>query len=71
LIDVEAERQRLEKNLERVTVALGRSRKNLANKNFCANAPDDVIARERAKVATMEQEIMQFDEQLARLALLN
>jgi len=70
LIDVEAERKRLGKNRERVILALGKSRNKLANQNFRSKAPDDVIAKEQAKVAAMEQEIVQLDEQLARLAQL-
>jgi valyl-tRNA synthetase len=70
LIDVEAERKRLGKNRERVILALGKSRNKLANQNFRSKAPDDVITKEQAKVAAMEQEIVQLDEQLARLAQL-
>ncbi|MDH3510145.1 MAG: valine--tRNA ligase [Gammaproteobacteria bacterium] len=67
LIDVEAERQRLEKNRARVLSGLGRAQGKLDNKKFLANAPDDVVAKEQAKLESMQREISQFDEQLSRL----
>jgi valyl-tRNA synthetase len=67
LIDVDAERQRLEKNRARVLSGLGRAQGKLANKKFLANAPDDVVAKEQAKLESMQREISQFDEQLSRL----
>ena len=68
LIDVDAERQRLEKNRARVQSALDRVQAKLGNEKFLANAPDEVVATERAKLAALEQEISQIDEQLSRLA---
>jgi len=67
LIDVAAERQRLEKNKDRAAAALARVRGKLANEKFRSKAPADVIAKENAKSEALEQEIRQFDEQLARL----
>ncbi|MBT78642.1 MAG: hypothetical protein CL798_10690, partial [Chromatiales bacterium] len=40
------------------------------NEKFCANAPAAVIDKERQKLTTMQQEISQIDEQLARLQAL-
>jgi valyl-tRNA synthetase len=70
LIDVAAERQRLEKNRARAAAGLAKVQGKLANEKFRANAPAAVIDKEHAKAAALEQEIVQFDEQLARLAQL-
>ncbi len=67
LIDVEAERQRLEKNRDRAQNNLGRTQGKLRNEQFMANAPPAVVDKERAKSAALEQEITQLNEQLARL----
>jgi valyl-tRNA synthetase len=70
LIDVAAERARLEKNRDRIAKGLKRVTGKLANEKFCANAPAAVIDKERQKLTTMQQEISQIDEQLARLQAL-
>ena len=71
LIDVAAERQRLEKNRARAATGLAKVQGKLANEKFRANAPAAVIDKENAKAEALEQEIAQFDEQLARLAQLD
>ncbi len=50
LIDVDAERGRLEKAIGELAVELRRSEGKLANEGFVANAPDAVVEKERAKV---------------------
>jgi valyl-tRNA synthetase len=70
LIDVAAERTRLAKNRDRATGELRRVTGKLANERFVANAPADVVARERDKQAALEQEVAQLDAQLQRLAAL-
>ena len=67
LIDIDAERQRLDKNRNRAIAGLGKTEGKLANEKFRTNAPDDVIAKEQAKREALRQEITQFDAQLARL----
>jgi len=67
LIDVEAERKRLEKNRARVLSGLSRVQGKLGNDKFLANAPDEVVAKEQAKLDALQREISQFDEQLSRL----
>ena len=70
LIDVAAERQRLAKNRERAHGDLRRCEGKLANDNFLANAPEAVIAKERARAEALQQALAQLDEQLARLGQL-
>ncbi|HJR71835.1 MAG TPA: valine--tRNA ligase [Gammaproteobacteria bacterium] len=68
LIDVDAERDRLGKQLARAHDDLGKVQKKLANQNFVANAPADVVAKENARVAELTQRASQLEQQLARLA---
>jgi len=68
LIDVAAERERLDKRLGKARADLSKCQAKLANTSFVGNAPADVIARERARVADLEREIGQIETQLKQLA---
>jgi valyl-tRNA synthetase len=70
LIDVGAERERLEKALVQARGDLARVEGKLANRQFAENAPAAVVEKEREKERLARQEITQLDEQLARLARL-
>ena len=67
IIDVEAERARLEKQKDKVTADLARARGKLGNENFVNNAPAEVVEQERARAAEFEKTIAQLDEQLEKL----
>ncbi len=67
LIDVDAERARLEKQRGKVSADLERARNKLGNEKFMNNAPADVVTQERARAAEFEKTIAQLDEQLAKL----
>ena len=54
LVDVAAERARLDKELAEVTAVLERSRAKLAKPDFVGKAPAEVVAKEAAKVAEFE-----------------
>jgi len=54
VIDVDAERRRLQKELEHCTVQLERINRKLDNADFLQNAPADVVAKERAKRENFE-----------------
>jgi valyl-tRNA synthetase len=71
LIDVAAERERLGKQLAKTHDDLGKVRRKLENQSFVANAPPDVVAKEHARVAELEQRATQLDQQIARLAELD
>jgi valyl-tRNA synthetase len=60
LIDVDAERARLDKQMEKTTA-------ELANENFVNNAPEAVVTQERQRVAEFEKTITQLKEQLEKL----
>ncbi|HEX5419280.1 MAG TPA: class I tRNA ligase family protein, partial [Gammaproteobacteria bacterium] len=67
VIDITAERERLSKQLARVETDLGKSGQKLANENFVANAPADIVAKERARVDELEQRAARLRRQIASL----
>jgi valyl-tRNA synthetase len=68
LIDVASERDRLGKQLAKTTDDLAKMRRKLENQSFVANAPPDVVAKDQARVADLEQRASQLQQQIARLA---
>lgn len=67
LIDVEAELQRQQKELEHLEGFLTGIKKKLANENFVAHAPEAVVARERKKQADSEEKIAALRQSIAEL----
>ena len=67
IIDVDAERQRLEKQRDKVDAELKRACGKLGNPNFVNNAPADVVTQEKQREAEFKRQIAQLSEQLARL----
>ena len=67
LIDLGAEAARLQKEIGKIADELGRLEKKLANERFVANAPDDVVAAERAKLAEFREAQEKLEVALARL----
>jgi valyl-tRNA synthetase len=63
LIDLEAERQRLGKEIGKVESELATVRKKLANENFVANAPAAVVAEHRKR----EKDFTEQHEKLMRI----
>jgi valyl-tRNA synthetase len=68
LIDVDAERARLEKRIQRVKTDLERTRGKLDNANFVNNAPSDVVTKEQQRAVEFASTIAQLAEQLEKLA---
>jgi valyl-tRNA synthetase len=68
LIDVDAERSRLEKRIQRVKTDLERTRGKLDNENFVNNAPSEVFAKEQQRAEEFANTITQLAEQLEKLA---
>ena len=56
LIDVEEERTRLTKEIDRVEADIAFVAKKLGNERFVANAPDEIVEKERTKLARYEEE---------------
>ena len=67
LIDVDAERARLDKQMEKTRAELAKANGKLANENFVNNAPEAVVTQERQRVAEFEKTITQLKEQLEKL----
>ncbi len=67
LIDLDAERQKLEAELQRIEGFLVSVEKKLANERFVQNAPAVVVEMERKKKADAEQKIASIRESLANL----
>jgi valyl-tRNA synthetase len=67
LIDVDAERNRLGKQLGKVQAELDRARSKLDNPNFVNNAPANVVTQEKQRAADFERQIAHLREQLAKL----
>ena len=66
-IDAEAERAKLQHDLEYYEGFLASVMKKLSNERFVASAPEKVVANERAKQADAEAKITAIREQLAAL----
>ncbi len=67
LIDVDAERSRLSRQIEKLQVDINRSKGKLANEKFVNNAPVDVVQTERDRLAEFARQVGQFKEQMANL----
>ena len=68
LIDVASERDRLGKQLAKTREDAAKSRRKLDNQSFVANAPAEIVAKENARIAELDQRAAQLEQQLARLA---
>jgi valyl-tRNA synthetase len=67
LIDLDAERTRLEKRLSSASEDLARAGGKLANESFVAKAPPEVVEKERAKAAELSGLIEKLTAQLDEL----
>ncbi|MEM8684158.1 MAG: valine--tRNA ligase [Pseudomonadota bacterium] len=68
LIDVDAERARLGKQLAKVRADEAKSEAKLKNENFVNNAPAHVVEVERQRIADFARQIDLLSEQLEKLA---
>jgi len=67
VIDLEAERGRLRKELAKIEDVLARSRKKLANQDFLERAKPEVVDREREKLEQFEATRAKIDHALSAL----
>ena len=67
LIDKEAEKERLTRELEKSRKDLGRCEAKLGNPSFVEKAPAAVVEKERARVVDLQAAIARLNEQLSRL----
>lgn len=67
LIDIQAELQRLDKEIERLTGLLKGVSSKLSNPQFLAKAPQAVVAHEREKERSLKEQIAQLQASRQRL----
>jgi valyl-tRNA synthetase len=67
LIDIDAEKARLEKDLDNLKTQLVKVSKKLANADFLANAPAEVIDREKLKKRDYEERIERINKNLEQI----
>lgn len=67
LIDVDAERQRLEKEIARLQGLLKSIRAKLINQNFLQKAPRDVVRNEQKKEQTLREQLQKLESNLQAL----
>ena len=67
LIDVDKEKERLGKELEKLQQELDRVNKKLSNEKFVGSAPEVVVAKEKEKQATYQEQYDSVKERIAAL----
>lgn len=67
-VDVEAERARLTEQIEKLEAEAARSQARLANPGFARKAPEEVVAREREKLADAQVRLARLREALEALS---
>lgn len=67
LVDLDEERQRMEKEIAKLQKEVDRSAKKLANKKFVANAPEKVVNAEKQKAVEWQDKLSAAKERLASL----
>jgi len=68
VIDIAAERERLEKQESEALNFLERAQRKLANEGFVLRAPDDVVQRERDRLLELRDKLARIREQLSGLS---
>ena len=66
-IDVTAEKQRLQKEIDKLTIELKKADGKLANQSFIEKAPESVIIQEKERQKKFSEDLQKFKEQLSRL----
>ena len=67
LIDADAEIERLTKKIDKTRGDRDKIAKKLSNENFVKNAPPDVVAQDRERIAEFERTLTSLEAQLARV----
>ena len=68
LIDVDAERERLQKRRDKVAADLSKIEAKLGNASFVDRAPEAVVAKERERQEGLQRDLAQFEAQITKLA---
>ncbi|WP_368562581.1 valine--tRNA ligase [Pseudoxanthomonas sp. UTMC 1351] len=67
LVDLDAERTRLDKEIKRVEIEIGKCNGKLSNATFVQNAPAAVVEQERARLVDWNTQLNALREQRAKL----
>ncbi|MDG2091432.1 MAG: valine--tRNA ligase [Gammaproteobacteria bacterium] len=67
LIDLDAEIERLNKEIGKLDIEIKKLSGKLGNEKFVANAPVDVVNKEKEKLAKAESSLKQLKEQLVKI----
>jgi valyl-tRNA synthetase len=67
IIDINLEKARLQREIDRINALLDGIRGKLTNQNFVQRAPGDVVQRERAKQTNLETSLEKLRTSLAHL----
>jgi valyl-tRNA synthetase len=70
LIDPIAELERLAKQQRKAEIDLKKMESKLSNTEFARNAPAEVVAKDRQRLAELETEMRQLAAQIARVTAL-
>ena len=68
LVDLDAERVRLDKEIKRIGAEIAKCEGKLGNANFVANAPEEVVLQERQRIADFQTQLRGLSAQRERLA---
>jgi valyl-tRNA synthetase len=68
LIDVEVERVRISKEIEKIRIEVKKCEGKLGNASFVDRAPPEVVEQEKARLADWQAKLAQLGEMLAALA---
>jgi valyl-tRNA synthetase len=67
LIDIDLEKQRLQKELEKIAQLLEKSKRKLSNQEFVKQAPREIIEREEARKLDYEERAAKINKNLEQL----
>ncbi|MFH0976877.1 MAG: valine--tRNA ligase [Spirochaetota bacterium] len=68
LIDVEKERLRIQKEIDKANLDIDRVDRKLTNENFLKKAPEDIIVKEKSKRDEAKELLKKLEESLLKLA---
>jgi valyl-tRNA synthetase len=68
LIDVDAERIRISKEIEKIRIEVKKCEGKLSNASFVDRAPPEVVVQEKARLEDWNTKLVQLGEMLAALA---
>jgi valyl-tRNA synthetase len=71
MIDIAAEKARLQEEVNKTEVLIGRSQAQLGNEQFLQRARPDVVERERAKLSDLQASLTQLTERITALEKLD